>query len=141
MPEPAEDSPLDALIERHSRGRSIREIERDNDLREGALSHFLKPSQRGRWPQLAVLERFAAALGASLTEVSRAFSAEAGVDLDDDLTPTERQLIAHFRTLDEPVRSLVADFVEMAAERARRSAKSSQSVIEESVSVTRMGVK
>jgi transcriptional regulator with XRE-family HTH domain len=118
MTEPAHDSPLDALIERHSRGRSLREIERDNELSEGALSHFLKPSQRGRWPRLPVLERFAAALNASLPEVSRAFAAELGIDLDDDLTPTERQLIAHFRALDQPVRSLMLDFVALAAERA-----------------------
>lgn len=138
MTEPADEpSPVDALIERYSRGRSIREIERDNNLREGSLSHFLKPSQRGKWQKLAVLERFADALGASLNEVSRAFSVEAGVDLDDDLTPTERSLITHFRALDEPVRSLVFDFLGMAAERAHlRDGESSQDVIREPVHVT-----
>ncbi len=117
-----DDSPLNELIQRYCRGRSVREIERDNGLREGSLSHFLKPSQRGRWPQLAVLERFAAALGAPLTEVSRAFAAESGVDLDDDLTATERQLITHFRALDDSVQAFVLDLVAKAAERAHEPA-------------------
>lgn len=113
-----------ALVRRHSGGRSVREIERANALTEGSLSHWLKPSQRGVWPNLAVIERFAAALDVSVTEVSRAFAAESGVDLDrDDLGQDELDLIANYRALSEPVKSLMFDCLALAAEKARTGAE------------------
>lgn len=128
MPEAAHESPIDALIRRHARGRSVRKIEEDFGLRDGSLSHYLKPSQRGRWPSLKVQERFAAALEAPLTEVSKAFAAESGIELDDDLTPTERELILNFRALEEPARSLAFDFLAMAANRAQHTPTSNETI-------------
>ncbi|PKW17782.1 hypothetical protein [Saccharopolyspora spinosa] len=110
-----------ALVRRHSGGRSVREIERANGLREGSLAHWLKPSQRGAWPNLAVIERFAAALDVSVTDVSRAFAAERGIDLNHNLNQEELDLLANYRALSEPVKSLMFDCIAMAAERATRN--------------------
>lgn len=107
--------PLDALVARYANGRSVREIERQNGLAEGALSNFFKLDKRGKIPRLHIMERFASALGASITEVSRAFAAESGVGLD-DLSDDERDLIERYRTLPKPTQELMLTFVTLAAQ-------------------------
>ncbi|MGI8310701.1 hypothetical protein [Saccharopolyspora hattusasensis] len=114
-----EDSRIVALVRRHAGDRSVREIERANGLREGSLQHFLKPSQRGKWPHLSVVERFAKALGLSVTEVSRAFAADSGIDLEPDgLNQDELDLVASYRALSEPAKSVMRDCLALLAKQA-----------------------
>lgn len=62
------------LVRKYAGGRSIRSIERDNNLPHDSLSRYV----RGKWDHrslnLDVMERLAAALGASIDEVSEAFA-------------------------------------------------------------------
>lgn len=112
-PEVQPQSHLDALIVKYARGRAIKEIERQNDLQEGALGSHLKPSQRGRFPRLHVQQRFAAALGAPLKEVSNAFAADSQMGLlqTDPLPPHAKALIDDYLALDDSRRALAAQIV------------------------------
>lgn len=80
----------DALADMGEPGLSIRELERRAGLSEGALSTPLKPAQRGKWPTLQTLQRFAVALNRDITTVSRAFSADSIGDAE-GLSPRQRQ--------------------------------------------------
>jgi transcriptional regulator with XRE-family HTH domain len=116
MPEPAGQSQVDALIQRYLNGRTVAEFERDRGLREGAIAHYLKPSQRGRFPRLSVLERIANDLGAELYEVSTAFASDAGLGLDQDpLSPRARRLAEKYEQLDEQRQALVDGIVDLIA--------------------------
>ncbi|WP_018686501.1 hypothetical protein [Actinokineospora enzanensis] len=89
------------LVDKYRRGRSTAEIERLAGMKPGHLAHHLKPSVRfGRSPNLKVIERFAAALGAEMWEVSQAFFADAGVALDGPvLTPEQQQVVDTYALL------------------------------------------
>ncbi|MCP2248159.1 helix-turn-helix domain-containing protein [Lentzea aerocolonigenes] len=62
------------LVRKYAGGRSIRSIERSNNLPHDSLSRYV----RGKWDHrslnLDVMERLAAALGTSIDEVSEAFA-------------------------------------------------------------------
>ncbi|SDL00384.1 hypothetical protein SAMN04488074_108219 [Lentzea albidocapillata subsp. violacea] len=62
------------LVKKYAGGRSVRSIERDNNLPHDSLSRYV----RGKWDHrnlsLDAMERLAAALGASIDEVSEAFA-------------------------------------------------------------------
>lgn len=96
---PARRSEVDALITECRPGMSIRAIERETGLSEGALGHHLKKGQRGKVPALAIMERFARALGTSLERVSKAFAADSYIPVGVDLPPDEEDLINFYRQL------------------------------------------
>ncbi|ONI87342.1 hypothetical protein ALI22I_23255 [Saccharothrix sp. ALI-22-I] len=127
---PPGDSPrpayaVDALIAKAKPGRSVRQIERDADLREGALGHYLKPAQRGKIPKIKVIERFAAALDVDFEEMADAFAADSyipgrtGPDSDD-----EHELVTLYRSLpatERPLaRRLLRTLVQEHTERLRQ---------------------
>lgn len=95
-------SHADALVERYAAGRSIRELERAHGLTPGALANHLKPSVRGGFPRLEILERFAEVLGAPLKEVTAAFAKDARLELFDTepLSPDTEQLVNLYHQLD-----------------------------------------
>lgn len=111
-------SHVDALIERYARGRSIKQIERENNLPEGALSRTLRPSQRGKFPRYETQKRFADALSAPLDEVSEAF----GRDSDSSylgtggLTTYERDLLAETRRLNHDQRAMLLTLARLTAQ-------------------------
>jgi len=115
---------LDALIARKKPGVSIRQIERDAGLTEGALAHHLKTAQRGAIPRLKTMERFAEAIGADFTEVSKAFAADSFVAPDSSsvLTKDEREVLELYRQLSEAHKGLVRVQLEAAVEYAARVA-------------------
>lgn len=94
----AEPSNVELLVAKYANGRSVKEIERQNELTAGALANFLKPSRGKGLPQLRVMQRFAAALDASMAEVSTAFVKDAGLG-EFDYTDREVDLIKRFRKL------------------------------------------
>ncbi|MBP2479125.1 transcriptional regulator with XRE-family HTH domain [Crossiella equi] len=121
----ADQSPVDALrirytrSEQHPNGKPVREIERDRGLTEGALANARKRARAGKVPTLVAMERWAAALGAPLDEVSRAFALECGVDLAAELSAEEDQLVADYRALPEGEQRMIRDLARLAADRAR----------------------
>lgn len=91
-----------ALIRGYCAPRTVSEVERDAGLKPGALGNYVKPSTApARIPLLPVIERIADALGAPLTEVSRAFAADFELPVydDDPLTQDEYEVLANFRQL------------------------------------------
>lgn len=94
-------SHIDTLIERYAAGKSIKELERQHGLAVGALGNHLKPANRGRFPRMPILERFAEVLGAPLKEVTAAFAADAELALVTDPLPTHaQQLLDDYLALD-----------------------------------------
>lgn len=92
------------LVTRYAKGRSVKEVERAAGLKQGALGYYLKPSsttRKSRVPELAVMERFAAAYGADLDEVSQAFIMDAQLATGGHYTPDELDLIRRYRQMDE----------------------------------------
>lgn len=129
---PPGDSPrtayaVDALIANARPGMSVRQIERDAGLKEGALGHYLKPAQRGNIPKIKVIERFATALDVDFEKVADAFAADSyvpgrtGPDGDD-----EHELLALYRSLppvERPLaRRLLRSLVQEHTERLRSAA-------------------
>lgn len=106
--------PVDTLIARYAKGRSVRELERANGLPEGSLSNSLKPSNRGKIPKLHVMQRFAEVLETSLDEVSIAFGKEAGVALV-ALANDEIELVETYRLLPQSTKNLMRGCVALAA--------------------------
>ncbi|MCS7484684.1 hypothetical protein ACFFQW_49165 [Umezawaea endophytica] len=100
---------LDVLIARKKPGVSIRQIERDAGLPPGSLAHHLKTAKRGAIPRLATMQRFAAAIGADFTEVTKAFAADSFVAPDSSsvLTKDEREVLDLYRQLSEAHKGLV----------------------------------
>jgi hypothetical protein len=84
-------SHVDALIQRYAVGRSIKELERQHGLAVGALGNHLKPANRGKFPRMPILERFAEVLCAPLKEVTAAFAADAELALVTDPLPAHVQ--------------------------------------------------
>lgn len=82
----------DALAEMGEPKLSIRELERRTEMNEGWLSGPLKRANRGRWPSMQTLERFARALNRDITTVSRAFAADS-IGEPDGLTPRQRKAV------------------------------------------------
>ncbi|GAA2657946.1 MULTISPECIES: hypothetical protein [Actinosynnema] len=105
--EPVRRSQVDALIAECKPGASIRRIEREAGLAEGALGHQLKRGQRGRIPSLAIMERFASALETDLERVSSAFAADSHIPIGVELPPEEEALVALFRQLTPAGRRLL----------------------------------
>ncbi len=114
-------SHIDALIAKYANGRSIKEMERQHGLPEGALGNHLKPSQRGRFPRLPIQERFADALGAPLREVSNAFAADSKVGIleADPLPPHAKRLVDDYVELDDSHQALARTVVRAILEQQR----------------------
>lgn len=110
-------SHVEQLVARYARGRSVREIERDNNLSQGALANFLKPSRGRGLAHISVMERFASALGVTLKEASQAFVRDAGLG-DDAYTDEEVELINSYRALEpedqERLRAIADAFLGLA---------------------------
>lgn len=96
----AERSHVELLVARYANGRSVKEIERQNGLAVGSLGNFLRPSRGKGLPQLRVMQRFAAALNAPMSEVSEAFVRDAGLG-GFDYTEDEQDLIRRYRKLSD----------------------------------------
>jgi hypothetical protein len=95
-----------------SDGRSVKQIERDAGLGEGAIAYYLKPSSPDRTmrlPKLNVMERFAEALGQDFEAVSRAFIRDAGIPSGEEFTPDEVQMIHRYRALPEADQARLRD--------------------------------
>jgi hypothetical protein len=109
---------VDLLLQKYARGRTIADIERENELTPGALGHHLKPSQRGSAPKLEVLKRFADALSAPMREVSEAFFADAGVAMDggEPLPAAAKQLLDLYLGLDDTRRRLARKLLQTLAD-------------------------
>ncbi|MEV6448480.1 hypothetical protein [Amycolatopsis sp. NPDC051716] len=91
-----------ALIRGYSTPRTVAEVERDAGMKPGALANYVKPSTApARMPLAPVMERIADALGAPLTEVSRAFAADFELPVYDEepLLEGEYELLANYRML------------------------------------------
>lgn len=110
-------SHVEQLVARYARGRSVREIERDNNLTQGALANFLKPSRGRGLVHIQVMERFANALGVTLKEASQAFVWDAGLG-DDAYTDEEVELVSSYRALNpedqERLRAIADAFLRLA---------------------------
>ncbi|WNV82242.1 hypothetical protein [Umezawaea sp. Da 62-37] len=111
---------LDTLIARKKPGVSIRQIERDAGLPAGSLAHHLKTAQRGAIPRITTMQRFADAIGADFTEVSKAFAADSFVAPDSSsvITKDEREILDLYRQLSEVHKGLVRVQLEAAVEYA-----------------------
>jgi hypothetical protein len=111
------------LVDKYCDGRSVREIERANNIKQGRLNYYVNPAwleSTKRIPKPEVFLMFATALGAPPDEVSQAFikdwakrhgsgsastesdetAARAEPDSIDMLTPPEVELVCAFRELD-----------------------------------------
>ncbi|OXM63119.1 hypothetical protein [Amycolatopsis vastitatis] len=91
-----------ALIRGYAAPRTVAEVERDAGLKPGSLANYVKPSTApARMPLAPVMERIADALGAPVTEVSRAFAADFELPVYDGepLPEDETELLAQYRML------------------------------------------
>lgn len=89
-----------ALVNRYANGRSVRQIEADNNLSQGSLAHFLSPTHEATTLRLNVLQRFADALNAPLEEVSAAFARDYEIPLPGPhLEPDELALLDDYRAV------------------------------------------
>jgi transcriptional regulator with XRE-family HTH domain len=101
---------LQRLAKRYANGRTIKHLERESGLKEGALGNYLRPAKRdpgSKIPSAEVMIRFAAAFGAPLEEVSQAFIQdwvnESGIPVgpgDAACTADEAELLENYRALD-----------------------------------------
>lgn len=96
----AEPSNVELLVAKYANGRSVKEIERQNGLAVGALGNVLRPSRGKTLPQLRVMQRFAEALNAPMSEVSTAFVKDAGLG-EFNYTDSEVDLIKRYRNLSD----------------------------------------
>ena len=122
--------PMDVVRLEWTGGMSVRSLEARAGFTPGRLSGWLRPARRGIYPTVYGLQSFAEAYHAPLAVISRAFAAEAGIPElhagdprpagPPEYTPEEQQLVEDFRRTREPVRSLLAATVRMAAEREDR---------------------
>lgn len=114
-------SHVEQLVARYAAGRSVKQIERDANLTQGALANFLKPSRGRGLVRIQVMERFAEALGAPMKEVSHAFVRDAGLG-DDTYTAEEIEVINCYRALgpedQERIRAVASAFLQLAQTRS-----------------------
>lgn len=104
-----------ALVEKYGDGRSVRQIETDNGLKSGALSHYVNPNHEATTLRLDVLQRFEKALGAPLEEVSAAFARDYEIPLSGpQLEPDELQLLDDYRAVPPEFRAYVRKMVAVA---------------------------
>ncbi|WP_285641704.1 hypothetical protein [Lentzea sp. NBRC 102530] len=121
--EPTPGSAVDALIADALKAMgtpdlSIRKLEAQNGMPEGSLSTPLKKANRGKWPTLQTLQRFAQALKLDIHPVSRAFSADA---IGDALTDRQRRCLAMLAQLPESYQDTALEQVGALLELARRT--------------------
>ena len=134
------------LVEKYCDGRSIREIERANDIKQGRLSYYVNPAwleSTKRIPKPEVFVLFATALGAPPDEVSQAFikdwaerhaGGNPSTELDENaagaepdgvavLTAAEVELVCGYRELDAQdqlrLREVLAAFLRVAEKNSR----------------------
>jgi len=124
--------PMDVVRLEWTGGMSVRSLEARAGFTPGRLSQWLRPGRRGKYPTVYGLQSFATAYRAPLAVISRAFAEEAGIPelhagdppppspAPPEYTPEERRLVEDFRRTREPVRSLLAETVHMAAQRENR---------------------
>jgi hypothetical protein len=89
------------LLRTYKPGYSVRQIEREAGLKEGALKNYFKPSTApSRMPASDVIKRFAHAIGARVEDTARAFASDVDIPLDiPELTSCEHEHLAAFRAL------------------------------------------
>lgn len=105
------------LLRRYGKGRSVRQIERDNDLSNGSLSRFANPDWDGNEMQLRVLHRFVDALGAPIEEVSAAFARDIEIPLEGrKLSREEEELLDDFAAVPPAYRAVVRRMIKAAGE-------------------------
>ncbi|MBP2320460.1 hypothetical protein JOF56_000845 [Kibdelosporangium banguiense] len=104
-----------ALVEKYGAGRSVRQIEADNNLKQGALSHYVNPNHEATTLRLDVLQRFEKALGAPLEEVSAAFARDYEIPLSGpQLDPDEVELLDDYRAVPPEFRACLRKMVAVA---------------------------
>lgn len=92
---------LRALIGRAAPGRSVRSLTNAAGIPHNRLAYWLRPgTDPDAMPSMTAMRDIATALHCELAEVARAFAADIGLDLSEDLlTPDERALLADYRAL------------------------------------------
>jgi hypothetical protein len=105
-----------ALVEKYAGGRSVRQIEADNGLKQGSLSHYVNPNHEATTLRLDVLQRFERALGAPLEEVSAAFARDYEIPLSSgpQLEPDEAELLDDYRAIPAASRPFLRKMVALA---------------------------
>jgi hypothetical protein len=105
MTSPEYKSHVDRLVKRCAGKKSVKELEREHNLAEGALSNHITPTRGAdgelKIAKIAIMERFAKVLGRPFDEVSQAFMLDAGLTVGpgDVPTPEEAELLDCYRTL------------------------------------------
>ena len=125
---------LQRLVKRYANGRTIKQLEREARLKEGALGNYLRPAKRdpgSKIPSAEVMIRFAGALDAPLEEVSQAFIQdwvnESGIPVGPGAaacTAAEADLLENYRALDARDQLRLHEFTAVLLRTAEKSSPS-----------------
>ncbi|MGH3978432.1 MAG: hypothetical protein ACRDRZ_05460 [Pseudonocardiaceae bacterium] len=105
---------LRQLIARVAPQRSVRQLTEAAGVPQGRLAYWLRPTTVvTRVPPWPTLSDIAQVIGCEVAQVYHAFAADAGVDIDDDLTDDEHALLRAYRSLDDADRRKLHAIIEV----------------------------